>query len=41
LRVMTVTPWQRNEGSMRLSVNFADGEMKVDGRTYTLTPKGS
>jgi uncharacterized protein YciI len=39
LRVMTVTPWQRNEGSMRLSVNFADGELKIDGRNYALTPK--
>ena len=39
-RRMTVTPWQRNEGSMRLSLNLADGELRLDNRTYTLTPKG-
>ena len=39
-RIMTVTPWQRNEGSTRLSLNLADGELKLDNRTYTLSPKG-
>lgn len=39
-RVMTVTPWQRNEGSLRLSLNLADGELKIDSRTYSITPKG-
>jgi uncharacterized protein YciI len=39
-RVMTVTPWQRNEGTLRLAINFADGEMSIDARTYTLAPKG-
>jgi hypothetical protein len=39
-RVMTVTPWQRNEGSLRLSLNLADGELKVDSRTYSISPKG-
>lgn len=38
-RDMTITPWQRNEGSLRLSLNLADGEMRIDNRTYTLTPK--
>ncbi|HSR55784.1 MAG TPA: YciI family protein [Alphaproteobacteria bacterium] len=39
-RVMTVTPWQRNEGCINLSINFADGELSLDNRTWTLTPKG-
>lgn len=38
-RVMTVTPWQRNEGTVSLSINFADGELKVDNRTWSLAPK--
>ena len=38
-RVMTVTPWQRNEGTVRLAINFADGELRVDNRSWTLTPK--
>jgi uncharacterized protein YciI len=40
LRDMQVTPWQRNEGVVRLALNFADGELKIDDRTYSLTPKG-
>ncbi len=39
-RVMTVTPWQRNEGSLRLSVSFAAGELAVDGRRYAIAPAG-
>ncbi len=39
-RVMTVTPWQRNEGSVSLAISFADGELTVDNRTWTLVPKG-
>ena len=39
-RVMTVTPWQRNEGCVSLSINFADGELTLDNRTWSLTPKG-
>ncbi|MGE0651327.1 MAG: YciI family protein [Alphaproteobacteria bacterium] len=39
-RIMTVTPWQRNEGTLRLSLNLADGELKVDSRSYTIAPKG-
>lgn len=38
-RHMTVTPWQRNEGAMRLALNFADGELRIDDRAYSLTPK--
>jgi hypothetical protein len=37
---MTVTPWQRNEGTLRLSLNLADGELRIDSRTYTIAPKG-
>lgn len=39
-RVMTVTPWQRNEGCLSLSINFADGELTLDNRSWSLTPKG-
>ncbi len=39
LRVMTVTPWQRNEGCLSLSISFADGEISLDDRTWTLAPK--
>jgi len=39
-RVMTVTPWQRNEGCVSLSINFADGELTLDNRTWSLTPRG-
>ena len=38
-RVMTVTPWQRNEGCLSLSISFADGELSLDKRTWTLAPK--
>ncbi len=38
-RIMTVTPWQRNEGSLRLSLNLADGELTIDTRTYAISPK--
>ena len=38
-RIMTVTPWQRNEGTVRLAINFADGELNLDNRTWTLVPK--
>lgn len=37
-RVMTITPWQRNEGVVNLSINFADGKLTVDNRSWTLTP---
>ncbi len=38
-RVMTVTPWQRNEGCLSLSISFAEGELSLDNRTWTLAPK--
>lgn len=37
-RIMTVTPWQRNEGTIRMGINFADGELSVDNRRWKLTP---
>ncbi|HEX9808352.1 MAG TPA: YciI family protein [Alphaproteobacteria bacterium] len=40
LRRIEITPWQRNEGTVRLTINFADGELTIDGRAYALAPKG-
>ena len=40
-RIMTITPWQRNEGSMRMSLNLAAGELTLDSRSYTITPGGA
>ena len=37
-RIMTVTPWQRNEGTIRMAINFADGELSLDNRTWSLAP---
>jgi uncharacterized protein YciI len=36
-RVMTLTPWQRNEGTVNLSLRFADGVLEVDNRRYKLS----
>lgn len=36
LRIMDIIPWQRNEGSVRMELRFADGVLKIDGRTYAL-----
>jgi uncharacterized protein len=38
MRAMTLTPWQRNEGSLNLRIRFLDGIVEVDDRTYALTP---
>jgi hypothetical protein len=38
MRAMALTPWQRNEGTLNLSIRFADGVVEVDNRTYTLRP---
>jgi uncharacterized protein YciI len=35
-RLMEFIPWQRNEGTMRLNLRFADGVLEVDNRTYRL-----
>jgi uncharacterized protein YciI len=37
MRTMTLTPWQRNEGSLNLRIRFLDGVIEVDNRTYALT----
>jgi uncharacterized protein YciI len=37
MRKMTLTPWQRNEGTLNLRIRFADGVVEIDGRTYALT----
>jgi uncharacterized protein YciI len=37
MRTMTLTPWQRNEGSLNLRVRFLDGVVEIDNRTYALT----
>jgi uncharacterized protein YciI len=38
MRKMTLTPWQRNEGTLNLRIRFADGVIEVDNRTYALGP---
>lgn len=37
-RLMELTPWQRNEGVVNMSLRFADGALELDGRAYKLTP---
>ena len=36
-RIMTLTPWQRNEGAVNLTLRFADGVLEVDNRRYKLS----
>jgi uncharacterized protein YciI len=36
-RIMTLTPWQRNEGTLALNLRFADGVLEVDNRRYKLS----
>ena len=36
-RLMDFIPWQRNEGTVKLNIRFADGVLEVDQRTYKLT----
>lgn len=36
-RLMEFIPWQRNEGTMRLNLRFADGVLEVDQRAYRLS----
>jgi uncharacterized protein YciI len=40
-RLMDVLPWQRNEGTLKLELRLADGVLKIDDRTYTLTKSGA
>jgi uncharacterized protein YciI len=37
---MEVAPWQRNEGTVHISVHFANGILEIDNRTYELKSKG-
>jgi uncharacterized protein YciI len=37
-RLMELTPWQRNEGVVNMSLRFADGALQIDGRSYKVTP---
>ena len=36
-RLMEFIPWQRNEGTVRLNIRFADGVLEVDQRAYKLS----
>jgi hypothetical protein len=38
-RLIDFLPWQRNEGTIRLELRFADGVLDVDGRSYHLTKR--
>ncbi len=40
LHTMEVAPWQRNEGTVRINVQFADGVLEIDNRTYEIRSKG-
>ena len=35
-RLIDFLPWQRNEGTIRFDLRFADGVLDVDGRSYRL-----
>lgn len=37
-RLMELTPWQRNEGVINMSLRLADGALEIDSRRYKLTP---
>ena len=36
LRRMTIVPWQRTEGDINISINFTNGTLRVDRRSYLL-----
>jgi uncharacterized protein YciI len=35
-RTMQVIPWQRTEGDINISINFTNGTVKIDRRSYLL-----
>ncbi len=35
-RTMKVIPWQRTEGDINISINFTNGTVKIDRRSYLL-----
>ncbi len=39
VRAMTIIPWQRVAGSVSLSVDVANGDLKLDRRTYDIPIK--
>ena len=40
LHTMEVAPWQRNEGTVHINIQLADGVLEIDNRTYELKSKG-
>ena len=38
IRTIELLPWRRRGGSLELKINFSNGEMRVDTRTFRLTP---
>jgi hypothetical protein len=36
-RLMEFIPWQRNEGTVRMNLRFADGVLEIDQRAYKLS----
>ena len=38
-RKMVLYPWQRNEGSVDISIRLMDSVMEIDSRTYDLVPR--
>jgi uncharacterized protein YciI len=39
IRTIELIPWRRRGGSFAMTLNFANGELRVDTRSYQLTPK--
>ena len=39
-RTMVLYPWQRNEGSVDISIRLMDSVLEIDSRTYDLIPSG-
>ena len=37
-RDMEITPWQRNEGNMTVSLRLADGVLEIDNRRWKIGP---
>jgi uncharacterized protein YciI len=38
-RTMVLHPWQRNEGSVDISIRLMDSVLEIDSRTYDLVPR--
>ena len=38
-RTMALYPWQRNEGSVDISIRLMDSVLEIDSRTYDLVPR--